>query len=149
MLPYACVDSLSYTDEFHVFYSVQTQDLFGAMKRSWVYDRVDRGYFAPAKFRMYEVAQQNTWEEIYNGQTEEDVRIDSQGKLYSPSEIMIAFKTPKRIETAGPRKGLPTLFEIRGSVPVEGPFGEVLHFNTQIYRSIDQLQEIETPVLLP
>jgi len=141
-----CIDSLSYTDEFWVYYSIQSQDSYGSMHRQWVYDRMERGYFIPTQRRMYDVSQQNTWEEIYNGQTEEDLRIDSDGNLHSASEVLIGFKHPNRIETAGPRKGLPTLFELRGSTPVEGPFGEVLHFDTQIYRSIDQSQDIPMPV---
>lgn len=147
MLPYACLDSTTYTDELYVYYSTQTQDSFGTIQRSWTFDRLERGLFTQTMKRMYDVDTQNTWRDILNGHTEEDLRIDNEGNLHSPSEVLIMFKNPERIETAGPRKGKPTTYELRGSSPVEGPFGEVLHFDTQLYRSITQDGQLAVPIL--
>lgn len=145
MLPYACLDSITYTDEFYVFYSTQAQDLYGAVTRSWKYDRTERGLFTSSLKRMYDVDTQNTWKEVLDGHTEEDLRMDNEGELHAASEVLVMFKTPHRIETAGQRKGLPTMYELRGSAPIEGPFGEVLHFDAQLHRSITQTLEPEIP----
>lgn len=147
MLPYACLDSTTYTDELYVYYSTQTQNSYGEIVRTWQYDRLERGIFTPNLKRMYDVGIQNTWRDILDGHTEEDLRIDSEGNLHSPSEVLVMFKHPHRIETAGERKGLPTTYELRGSTPIEGPFGEVLHFDVQLFRSIDQSQDVEVPIL--
>jgi hypothetical protein len=147
MLPYACLDSMSYTDELYVYYSTQSQTAMGIIRRTWTYDRIERGLFVPTLKRMYDVDTQNTWRDILNGHTEEDLRIDSQGNLYAPSEVLVMFKYPSRIETAGVRKGKPTTYELRGSTPIEGPFGEVLHFDTQLFRSLKQEDDVEVPIL--
>lgn len=139
MLPYYCLDSITYGDELRVYYSTQSQDLvYGTITRTWTYDRTERGTLKQSKTRMYEVAQQNSWDDVLVGQTEEDLRIDSNGVLHAPSEVLITFVLPHRIETAGPRKGLNTTYELRSSSPVEGPFGEVIHFDVQLVRSTDQ-----------
>jgi hypothetical protein len=119
----------------------------GIIRRTWTFDRVERGLFTPTSKRMYSVDTQNTWTDVLNGHTEEDLRIDSQGNLYAPSEVLVMFKSPQRIDTAGPRIGLPSTYELRGSTPIEGPFGEVLHFDAQLVRSIKQDQDVEVPVL--
>jgi hypothetical protein len=143
MLPYACLDSVTYTHELRVYYSTQTQDLvYGTIERSWTLDRVERGRVLQKNSQMYSVAEQNTWNDTLTGQTEEDLRIDSQGNLHAPSEVLVTFLSPHYIDTAGPRKGLPTTYELRASSPVEGPFGEVLHFDIQLVRSIDQNIEL-------
>lgn len=143
MLPYSCIDSVTYGDELRVYYSTQTQDLvYGTIVRSWTLDRVERGSVKQARTRMYDVAQQNSWDDVWVGQTEEDLRIDSDGVLHAPSEVLVTFLVPQLIETSGPRKGLASTYELRASTPVEGPFGEVLHFDVQLVRSSDQNIEL-------
>lgn len=90
---------------------------------------------------MYDISQQNTWNDILTGYSEEDLRIDSKGNIHAPSEVLVTFNNPKRIDAAGPRVGLPTTYELRASSPVDGLFGETLHFDIMLVRSIDQ--EIE------
>ena len=138
MLPYSCLDSVTYTDEIRVYYSVQTQTLLGGIERTWVFDRTEMGSFRSTGNQMYFVSEQNSWDDVLVGETEEDLRIDSNGNLYPPSEVLVTFIRPHRIDTAGPRRGLNTTYELRASSPVEGPFGEVIHFNTQLVRSSDQ-----------
>lgn len=112
------------------------------VNRTWTYDRTERGFVKPMKNQMYLVAEQNMWNEVLRGHTEEDLRIDSFGNLYSPSEVLVTFVNPKFIETAGIRKGLNTTYELRSSVPIEGAFGEVLHFDIELVRSINQDVEL-------
>lgn len=139
MLPYSCLDSMTYSDELRVYYSTQSQDLvYGTVTRTWVFDRVERGKIKQSRSKMYSVSTQNTWDDVLVGQTEEDLRIDSAGNLYAPSEVLVTFAHPHLIDTSGPRKGLATTYELRASSPVEGPFGEVLHFDVELVRSIDQ-----------
>lgn len=143
MLPYSCLDSVTYTDELRVYYSVQTQDIvYGNITRAWVFDHTESGSVAQSKSRMYSVSEQNTWDDVLVGQTEEDLRIDSQGVLHAPSEVLVTFTHPHLIDTAGPRKGLASTYELRASSPVDGPFGETIHFDVQLVRSIDQGVEL-------
>lgn len=143
MLPYVCIDSMTYSHEMNVYYSLQTQDIFGTIQREWVFDRVERGLVKQQSAQSYMIAQQqNEWVETLVGYTEEDLRINSQGELFAPSEVLVTFNNPKLIDTAGPRKGLNTTYELRKSTPVEGLFGEVLHFDVMLVRSIDQSAEL-------
>jgi hypothetical protein len=147
MLPYSCIDSMIYAHEMRVYYSVQTQDIFGKIQREWVYDRTERGMVRQINREMYMVSTTNIWDDVLSGQSEEDLRIDSNGNLYPASEVLVTFIKPKLIETAGPRKGLNTTYELRKSTPVEGPFGEVMHFDIVLTRSTTQdieLSEDET-----
>jgi hypothetical protein len=138
MLPYACIDSIMYTHEMRVYFSTQEQDEWGAIQREWTFDRTERGVVKQTQQQMYMVGELNSWNEYLVGHSEEDLRIDSNGNLYAPSEVLITFVNPPYIETEGPRRGLPTTFELRTSTPVEGPFGEVLHFDIQLVRSSNQ-----------
>lgn len=140
MLPYSCIDSVLYTHEMNVYYSVQTQGVRGNIERTWVFDRTERGMVKPVQHRMYLVDTQNTWSEQLKGHSEEDLRIDSDGGLHAPSEVLVTFSAPHFIEMAGPRKGQPTTYELRSSAPIEGPYGEVLHFDILLERSSDQNQ---------
>jgi hypothetical protein len=138
MLPYTCIDSILYTTEFSVYYSRQSQDEYGKVNRTWVLDRTERGYVKTLT-NHYGVDQQNVMRGEIRGKTEEDLRIDSDGNLYPVTEILVTITDPPiYIETAGPRKGLTTMYEVRTSTPVVGPFGEVLHFEITLARSIDQ-----------
>lgn len=138
MLPYACLDSVLYTHEIRVYYSTQSQDEYGRVARKWTFDRTERCITKQSNVQMYEVAQQNTWNDTLIGQSEEDLRIDSDGNIHAASEVLITFVTPKRIDTVGPRAGLATTYELRASSPIDGMFGEVLHFDIVLVRSIDQ-----------
>lgn len=138
MLPYSCIDSILYNTEFSVYYSRQAQDAYGKITRTWILDRTERGTVKSFS-NSYSVNQQNTLRGDLKGQTEEDLRIDSDGNLYPLTEILVTITDPAiYIETAGPRKGLTTMYEVHESTPVVGPFGEVLHFNVILTRSIDQ-----------
>jgi hypothetical protein len=138
MLPYSCLDSLLYDTEFDVYVSKQSQDEYGAITREWVFDRNERGTVTPVR-SDYQVNNQNLQRGDLKGHSEEDLRIDANGNLYPITEILIAITHPPvYIETAGPRLGLPTLYELRQSTPIVGPFGEVLHFDILLVRSIDQ-----------
>lgn len=138
MLPYSCLDSITYTHVMRVYYSTQTQDPFGGISRTWTFDRTEAGLVKQTQRQMYLVGEQNTWNDMLEGVSEEDLRIDSNGNLYAPSEVLVTFVTPKMIDTAGPRMGLNTTYELRGSSPVEDAFGVTVHFDIQLARSIDQ-----------
>ena len=138
MLPYSCLDSITYNDEVRVYFSVQTQDVYGRVERAWVFDRTERVLVKQRQPEMYQVSELNMWNDILLGHSEEDLRINSNGDLYAPSEVLVTFIKPKLIDTAGPRKGLNTTYELRASSPVEGAFGEVIHFDIQLVRSPDQ-----------
>lgn len=143
MLPYSCIDSLLYTDEIKVYHSTQSQDMYGRIVRLWTFDRTERGLFKSIQKRMYMVAEQNVWNDVLEGHSEEDLLIDSSGNLHAPSEVLVTFTSPRRIEYEGPRKGLPTTYELRGSLPVIGAFGEVMHFDVQLVRSTDQEVQLD------
>lgn len=138
MLPYSCIDSIMYDHTMNVYYANQSQDESGAIVRTWILDRTERGIVHKGTNR-YEVGQQlNTWNDTLIGQSEEDLRIDSDGDVHSPSEVLVTFVNPEFNDTVGPRSELRSTYELRGSTPVTGPFGEVLHFDILLVRSIAQ-----------
>jgi hypothetical protein len=138
MLPYSCIDSLLYDTEFLVYYASQAQDGYGKITRAWTLDRTERGTVKSVTSN-YTVSQQNVLRGDLKGHTEEDLRIDSNGNLFALTEILVTITNPAvYIETVGPRKGLTTMYEVHQSTPVVGPFGEVLHFDVILTRSIDQ-----------
>jgi hypothetical protein len=138
MLPYACIDSIIFENEMRVYYSTQSQDTYGQITRLWEFDRLERGQVHQSQKNMYGIAERNIWKDVLSGASEEDLRIDSEGNLYAPSEVLVTFVSPKFRDTAGPRKGLNTTYELLGSNPVEDAFGIVTHFNIVLSRSLDQ-----------
>lgn len=139
MLPYSCLDSLDFGQEFAVYYSHEQQGLYGEIIRSWTFDRFERGDVNEKKSRMYDLENvRASWHDVLFCSTENDLRIDSDGNLYAPSEILVTIRNPAYRDTVGPRKGLHTTYEVRASSPVIGSFGEVVSFNVQLERSADQ-----------
>lgn len=139
MLPYACIDSLLYTFEINVYHAVLAQDSMGRITKSWKFDRVERAFLSNVNSKHLQIGTLNELFADLRGNTETDVRIDKYGNLYPLTEVLITVKSPSIYkEHAGVRKNRNTLYELRTSDPVLGPFQEVLHFNIHLVRSADQ-----------
>jgi hypothetical protein len=123
-----------------VYYSTETQDEYGTIIRSWTFDRTERCFIKTVT--NYAIGEFNSWNQKLVGVSEEDLLIDDDGQLHAPSEVLITFDEPPYIEPAGPRKGLPTAFELHGSTPVLGAFGEALHFDISLSRSQNQAVQL-------
>ncbi len=138
MLPYTCLDSVLYSMELAVFYPTHSQNSIGEVVRSWQFDRLER-CSVKSKRNYYAVAQQNQLVEELVGQSEEDLRIDSDGIVHPISEILVFVNSPKVYFEIDK----PTLFEVRKSTPILGAFQEVLHFDIELARSLDQSIDCE------
>ena len=89
-------------------------------------------------------ADQMFWvQDIISGRTGIDPRKSSSGKLYSMTDVLITDIMDEKdsliyLETAGPRSGLSSIFELAGVLPHVGPFGSADYFKVVIKRSDDQ-----------
>ena len=81
------------------------------------------------------------------GRTKNDVRIGSSYSRESITNVVITnirthSETPVYLETAGPRSGRSTIFEIASNEPIVGPFGEVEYYKLVVRRSENQASDL-------
>jgi hypothetical protein len=81
------------------------------------------------------------------GRTKKDVRIMlSESKQSITNVIITNIRThsnvPVYLETAGPRSGKSTIFEIASNEPIVGPFGDIDYYKLVIRRSENQATDL-------
>jgi hypothetical protein len=77
------------------------------------------------------------------GRARDDLRYGAAGESHPMTDVLItnirdAQGNPIYNETAGPRNGKTTLFELKTNEPTVGPFGDVEFFSLIIKRSENQ-----------
>lgn len=130
-----------------VFYPVVQQGAYGDIQRQWMFDRAIACFFSYAGQAEYTSDVKPkvliTEEQILLGRVKEDLRISSGEEPNAITNIILTNITDRNcneiyVETAGPRKGKPTLFEIASLDPFIGPFGNIEHYKVVIKRSENQ-----------
>jgi len=93
-------------------------------------------------------ADQMFWvQDIISGRTGSDPRVNPHGTMYPMTDLLITDIVDEKdsiiyLETAGPRSGLSSVFELAGVLPHVGPFGQVDYFKIVVKRSDDQSMEL-------
>lgn len=133
-----------------IYYPIVDQGAYGNIKKSWVHDKTIACNFAPAGSAFKEDVKPNaniTQESIMLGRVKNDIRFSSNDGKNSITNIIITNIKDARsneiyLETAGPRAGKSTLFEVATIEPFMGPFGSVEYYKVVVRRSENQAADL-------
>ncbi len=131
-----------------IYFATETQNDFGEMDRQWDFDQtvgVDFNMSTNYKDQQVQPDQFFWIQDMLNGKCAVDVRVDTNGGLHSLTNILITNIRNGSdgviyYETAGPRAGLPTVYEVAGLLPHNDPWGNNDYFKLVIRRS--EMQEL-------
>lgn len=129
-----------------VYTPIVEQSAYGNVEKQWMLDRKIVCNFTPAGNAFKEEVNPNidlTKDTILVGRAKNDLRISSLEKLNSITNIVVTNIKDKNgnivyLETAGPRAGQSTIFEIATVQPFVDPFGTVEHYKIVLRRSENQ-----------
>lgn len=133
-----------------IFYPLVEQGAYGNVTKTWVLDRTIACSFNPAGTAFKEEVTPNvniTQEKLLIGRVKTDIRISSKDVPASINNVIITNIKDRNcneiyIETAGPRAGKSTIFEIATLEPFSGPFGNIEYYKLIIRRSENQGTDI-------
>ena len=129
-----------------VYYPIVEQGAYGNVSKTWVLDKTISCAFNPPSSRFKEDVNSEAMLNIDNslvGRIRTDITQSSQGASYSLTNIVITNIRDKDgnviyNESAGPRSGNSTLFEIATFNAIVGPFGKLEYYKTVLRRSENQ-----------
>ena len=133
-----------------VYYPIVSQDGYGNVARQWVFDRTISCYFATPTSKTKE---ENLPElkiitdSVLVGRVKSELTKTSRGENNSVTNILLANIRDKDEnviynESAGPRSGLSTIFEVATFVPSVGPFGGTEFYKVVLRRSENQAADL-------
>ena len=133
-----------------VYYPIVEQGAYGNLKKQWVLDRTVACFFNPAgrKFKQNVVINPSiTIDNSIVGRVRNDITENNGNDLYSITNIIVTNIRDNQgnaiyNESAGPRKGQSTIFEVSTSNPVVGPFGKTDYYKLVISRSDNQAVDL-------
>jgi hypothetical protein len=139
-----------YPMTMNIFYPIVEQGPYGNVKRQWMHDKTAVCSLSSGSGTSTEEVKPNiniTQDTIIVGRVKSDIRVSSKKENNSINNILvtnICDRSGNSIysETAGPRAGKPTLFEVASNEPVVGPFGLVEYYKVVLRRSENQAVEI-------
>lgn len=142
-----CVEpDFIYPMKADIYYPIITQNQYGQPNKNWVYDRTVICNATPVGGAGTEELKPEVFLQ-YDGKlvarSKIDIRLSSNGESNAISNILItnirnANDALIYKETAGPRSGRGTLYEVGTLEPFSGPFGEVEYFKMLWRRSENQ-----------
>lgn len=147
----SCLDTdFLYPLKADVFYPIVEQGAYGNVQKKWVLDRVVTCSFAPVGTAGQEEVKPNpkiNLDVSLLGRTKNDLRITSKDSRESITNVVLTnIRThgdvPVYLETAGPRSGRSTIFEIASNEPIVGPFGDIEYYKLVIRRSENQASDL-------
>jgi len=145
-----CDSEFLYPLKADVYYPIVEQGAYGNVQKTWIVDRTIACNFAPAGSASSEDVKPNpkiNIEMSLLGRTRDDLRISSMDAKDSIVNIIItnirtASDVPVYVETAGPRSGKSTIFEVASNEPIVGPFGSIEYYKVVIRRSENQATDL-------
>ena len=143
------------TDMFYplladIYYPIIEQGAYGNVKKQWVLDRTLACFFNPvgakSKKDVGTEALVNI-DNIVNGRFRIDVTNSTRDEYFSLTNIIVTNIRDVSgnliyNESAGPRVGQATLWEIATFNPVVGPFGKIEYYRTVLRRSENQAVDL-------
>jgi hypothetical protein len=129
-----------------IYYPIVEQNAYGNITKDWILDKIIACNFVPSGTKERENIKTlpNVTEELrLIGRVKTDIRISSEGQKVSPTNVIVSNIIDKNgnqiyTETAGPRSGKSTIFEISTIEPFVGAFGSVEYYNILLKRSENQ-----------
>lgn len=133
-----------------VYYPVVEQGAYGNVKKQWILDRSVACNFASFGRAGKEEVAPNvniTKDNVLLGRVRTDLRFGKGNSRNAVTNVIItnirtAQDEPIYIETAGPRDGRSTLYEIATTEPIVGPFGGVEYHKVVLRRSENQASDL-------
>jgi hypothetical protein len=133
-----------------IYYPIVEQGSYGNVKKQWIIDRVIAVNVNSQGSAMSEDVKPNvniTQDFVLVGRTKKDIRVSSKEAQTSITNVIVSNICDKNgnsiyNETAGPRSGKSTIFEIAGQEPFMGPFGNVEYYKIMLRRSENQAVDI-------
>ena len=133
-----------------VYHPIVDQGPYGNVTKTWVLDRTIACNFNSAGTAWKEEVTPNinmTQDKILLGRVKTDIRMSSLEARNSINNVVITNIRDKNgnhvyTETAGPRSGKSTIFEIATQDPFTGPFGSVEYYKLIIRRSENQAVDV-------
>lgn len=133
-----------------VFYPIVEQGAYGDLKKTWMLDKTVSCSFSDGSNAMKEEVKPNiaiTQEKILVGRVKQDIRIASRDGKNAINNVLITNIKDQNgnmvyTETAGPRAGKSTLFEVASQEPFVGPFGGIEYYKVVIRRSENQAGDL-------
>lgn len=133
-----------------VYHPIVDQTSYGSVKKTWIIDRTIACNFNAAGSASKEEVIPNidlTQSSLLVGRTKNDIRVSSRENANAITNVVItnirdANGNHIYLETAGPRKGKSTIFEIATQQPFVGPFGSVDFYKLVIRRSENQAVDV-------
>lgn len=133
-----------------IYYPIVDQGAYGNVKKSWVLGKTVACNFSSGGTALKEELKPNvniTQDIILTGRTRSDVRISDREDKNSITNVIITNirdrnNIPIYLETAGPRIGKSTIYEVSSNDPIVGPFGSTEFYKLIIKRSENQASDI-------
>lgn len=135
-----------YPMQAEIYYPMIEEGVYGNVSKTWTYDRTVPCNFVYAGAKTKEEFDINIEilkDSLLIGRVSEDIRTSSFEESYGLLNILITNIKDKNcneiyVETAGPRAGKSTLFEIATLQPFVNPFGTVEQYRVILKRSENQ-----------
>jgi hypothetical protein len=132
-----------------IYYPIVEQGAYGDVKKQWVYNKTITCNFTEPG-RIEEEVKPNvniTLKKTLVGRVKKDVRIAEDNTKGSITNVIITNirdrnDNPIYLETAGPRSGFSTIYEIETQNPVVGPFGSIEYYSLIVRRSENQATDL-------
>lgn len=133
-----------------VYYPIVDQGAYGNVQKTWIHDRTIACNFNSAGTAWKEDIKPNaniTQDSIMLGRVKTDIRFSNENAQNSITNIIVTNIKDRNLnevflETAGPRAGRSTLFEVATVEPFMGPFGSVEYYKVVVRRSENQAADL-------
>jgi hypothetical protein len=129
-----------------IYYPIVEQGAFGNVEKQWILDKTIACSLNPAGTAFKEDVKPNVaivQDSLLIGRAKTDLRVSSQKSNNAITNVIVSNirdknSRPIYLETAGPRNGKSTIFEIATIEPHVGPFGDTDFFKLVLRRSENQ-----------
>lgn len=133
-----------------VYYPIVDQGPYGNVQKTWIHDKTIACSFSSAGAAFKEDVKPNaniTQDTIMLGRAKTDIRFSTNQDQNSITNVIVTNIKDKTlneiyVETAGPRAGKSTLFEVATVEPYTGPFGSVEYYRIVLRRSENQAADL-------
>ena len=133
-----------------IYYPIVDQGPYGNVQKSWIHDKTIACNFNSAGTAFKEDVKPNaniTQDSLMIGRVRTDIRFSKNETQNSITNIIVTNIKDINLneiylETAGPRAGKSTLFEVATVEPFVGPFGTVEYYKVVVRRSENQAVDL-------
>ena len=133
-----------------IYYPIVEQGPYGNVQKTWIHDKTIACNFSSAGAAFKEDIKPNaniTQDTIMLGRAKTDIRFSANNDQNSVTNVIVTNIKDKAlneiyVETAGPRAGKSTLFEVATVEPFTGPFGSVEYYRIVLRRSENQAADL-------